>query len=239
MPGLCVLFCPLRDIPSLDGLGDAAPQVLAEAEVGGWERLGLQVGGLTVTLSRMDRGSPRFEQQVQAVSSMAAQLGGQPESGARSQEVLARVSRTRHVMGVATDDEPGADAQEALNGLLRGLAAALNALVLRGTQFLDPELRVLLEPEGAGDPKARLGELESATARKARSLRTLHDSGVGEVPDLPTLPADEEAVVREPIEVARRAQALWAVSVRAAAVLDRKEAIDLLQKRSLWNAATP
>ena len=76
-----------------------------------------------------------------------------------------------------------------------------------------------MRPGGDPDPDAALTWQPSALERRERSLARLAELGATSVPDLPPVAADEEAVLRTAEEIARRAQALWAVASRANGVI--------------------
>jgi hypothetical protein len=238
MPGVWVIYGTVRARCPLETVQAAAPGAelqAVEAGEAGWERLLVRWSDLSVSLSRMGPEDERFAAQVQGLSGLTIQLSG-TSLGPRGTGILSKAAHARHVVGVAV--EPAEDPART-DALVRAVAMALNGLVLREAQVLDSELRVLLTAEGEADPEAAVPTLPSAMERKRRIMERMEKAGIGAPPDLPALEGEEEAVLRDPAEVARRAQALFAVAVKAAGVVERKEAVDLLQKRGLWDAASP
>jgi len=164
---------------------------------------------------------------------------GQGQVSPRAYLLLERVGNAHHVVGLATADDAPAPEPERWEGFARALAGALNGLVIREGALLDPEGRALLAPDGSHDPAASLLVLPDALERKQRSQARLELLSLPVKTDLPPLPALEEVALRPAPTVARRSQALWAVAGRASGALSREQAVELLQQRGLWGAATP
>ncbi|UFP93923.1 DUF4272 domain-containing protein [Gloeobacter morelensis] len=78
---------------------------------------------------------------------------------------------------------------------------------------------------------------QPAQARKTRSEQLLHRRGIAVDAELPPLPDEQTVRLRPAWEVAERALALFAVAARAEG-LDQAAAIQFLEERSLWMAAT-
>lgn len=234
-----MVFGAVRALPSLDSLREAAPHAevtVAERRDDGWSLAHVRWNDLQISFNRLDPDSSRFAEQVQGAAGFVQAAG---EATPALYVLHNRLSSTRHVIGVASEPAPrGADDEKRIGSVLKALLGSLNGLALRDGCVLDPDSRVLLRPDGDPDPGAEVPLAASAVARRARSLKRLEGLKIGNLPDLPSLFADEEAKARSPKSVAERVQALWAVSVRAANVVDRKQAIDLLQKRDLWGVAT-
>lgn len=238
MAGLFAIFGTVRELPAVEALGELAegeaPEVeQVEAGEPGWARVEVRWPDATLVLSRM--GPVGQRRALSAVVLRATQGKLTPRGAA----VLQRVAGTRHVVGFATPgEEPASPAALArAESFARRLARALNGLVYRGGAVLDPALRVLLGGEGDPDPEAAVPCLPESLERRARSRERLAMLNIS-APELPPLPATAEVCLRAPVEVARRVQALWAVVARAEG-MERQDAIDLLQKRELWQAATP
>lgn len=83
----------------------------------------------------------------------------------------------------------------------------------------DPWGRALVDCEGSSDSQARLPYLADSLARKERVHRQLSARGIALPEHLPPVPGEQEARLREPGEVARRAMALTVVAVRAESIL--------------------
>jgi len=242
MPGVCALFGTIRQRPSREAIKALAEDAQFELIAGGgeadteWTRVGLRRPDATLILSWLGVEDDGFERQVLGATQLVLQLT-RSQPSPRAYELVRKIAGTRQVIGVAAEpnlDAPGA--RERCDALVTGVARAINGVVLREARLLDPELRVLLGP-GEPDPAATLTILPSALERKQATEAWVGQFGIPIIPDLPAIEADEEVLPREPREVARRAQALWAVVSRANGI-ERKQAIDLLQQRGLWDAAT-
>jgi hypothetical protein len=235
-----LVFGAVRALPSLDTLKDAAPSAevaVEESRDDGWNLVHVRWSDLQISFNRLDPDSPRFAEQVQGAAGFVQAAG---EATPALYVLHARLSSARHVIGVASEPAlRNADDLKRAEAVLSALLRSLNGLALKDGCILDPDLLVLLRPDGGDpDPDAEVPTPRSAVARRERSLKRLEPLAIEKIPDLPSLFADEEAKARDPKGVAERVQALWAVSVRAANIVDRKQAIDLLQKRDLWDVAT-
>jgi hypothetical protein len=240
---LCTVFCSVNAWPPAALLADAAAGGELQVHEGGgedWRRLSVTWPDQVISFRRLGPSDPDFAGQVEAVTGFILAQGREEGAGLtpRQSAALIRARGARHILGVAVTPEPGPAATDRIEGLLRALARAAGGLILRDGRLLDPELRVFLDAEGGEDADAALLVLPSAAARKTRSVEALSAAGVP-VPDLPTIEADEEARLRPAEEAAARAQALLAVAVRGAGVVDPEAARALLQERGLWEAATP
>ncbi|MBW4697842.1 MAG: DUF4272 domain-containing protein [Aphanocapsa lilacina HA4352-LM1] len=78
---------------------------------------------------------------------------------------------------------------------------------------------------------------QPAQARKTRSEQLLHRRGIAVDAELPPLPDEQTVRLRPAREVAERALALFAIAARAEG-LDQAAAIQFLEERGLWMAAT-
>lgn len=243
MQGACAIYGSVRSVPSEGEVGALLPGASCErlaGEPGDWTRLALQLPGRRVVLSRLERGSEGHALQLRALAQLVLQASGE-RLDPRGEAALRKVTGAHHVVGVACDPPApgGVPLPRELAGLVRGMAQALNGVVLREARLLDSELRVFVDPAGAPDPEAGLLDLPSARARREASEARLAELEVEVATRLPCLPGDEETMLRAPREVAERAQALWALAARASGEVTREGALDLLVKRELWAAATP
>ncbi len=233
------MFGAVRALPTLDVLTLAVPGAevtMEETRDDGWSQAHVRWHDLLITFNRLDSSSERFAAQVQGAAGLVQATG---KATPALYVLHARLSAARHVIGVAVEPAPrGEGDEERIATVLKALLKSLNGLALRDGCVLDPELRVLLRSDGEPDSDAEIPIPGSAVARRERSLKRLEPLKIEKIPDLPSLFADEEARARDARSVAERAQALWAVSVRAANVVDRQQAVDLLQKRDLWAVAT-
>src|SRR5690242_19458515 len=78
----------------------------------------------------------------------------------------------------------------------------------------------------------------SAVARKERTEARLRQLGVPVNEGLPPLDADEEVRLREPLEIARRAEALWVVAARGEG-LPAARALEIIADAGALDALTP
>jgi hypothetical protein len=84
----------------------------------------------------------------------------------------------------------------------------------------------------------RSGSKPSAVARKERTEARLRQLGVAVNEGLPPLAADEEVRLREPMAIARRAEALWVVAARGEG-LPAARALEILADAGALDALTP
>lgn len=243
--GLGALYGSVRRLPTVEEVAALAPEAEVTRREGSsdaaWTRLEVRWPEGAALLSRLGRDDAGRDAQVQAALGFVLGVSG-GRVGPAAQPLLPRLANAWHVVGVAltVPDEavaPPPPLVARVDALLRGLAGRLNAVCFRDGRLLDDRLRVLLGPEGERDEDAALAHLPAAVARRGRSEERLAASGVPVNPDLPPLPSEEEVAPRPPADVARRAQALWAVAARARG-LARDEAVELLQQRGLWDAAS-
>lgn len=115
-------------------------------------------------------------------------------------------------MGITV--EPAFDPAGKVWTLLMRLAQAHGALMFWQNSVMDDHGRYYLAPGGGFDADSQLPVFPSAAARKTRSEARLMAMGVPFLPSLPVVPADEEVLLRDPAEVARRAIGLVATAMR-------------------------
>ncbi len=195
-------------------------------------------GDVAVSLSVVGAGDPALPAQIEAASAVVLQAGG-GALGPTAYAALRQVTAAWQLIGVSVQGEPSEEGRAAVDRLVRVLAERLAGVVLRDDgRLLDPAGRLLLGPDGARDEEAAAPISAEARDRQARSEERLRGGGLPAPEGVGALPGADQVVLREPAAVARRAQALWAVASRGAGV-ERYDAIDLLFRRGLWDAATP
>jgi WD40 repeat protein len=215
--------------PALDQLKSwAGPEVEVEAlgEEADWSEVEVRYPEGALRLRRLAPYERQFTQQLNGLTRFVLE-SQHPNAGV----VALRLGQANTVIGFSASGSPP------WQDLIRTLAQHLNGLVLHEARLLDHELRPLVVGAGEPDPQAALPALAEALERMQRSDRRLALFDL-EPPPLPPLPSSEEVRLRSVSEVADRAQALWAVAARAEG-LERKQAVDLLQGRGLWQLATP
>jgi len=239
MPENCALYLSTRLAPSPSLMQSLAPG----AELSAFRPppgencapIELEWPDVHVRINRMDRGSAGLAQHLEGFQGYAWKLAGQ-EMDARVHELLERIARTHHVLGIII--EPGFDDGGKVWALVRGLASAHGGLVFWNSSILDPQLRYYLASTGGHDPAAELPVLPSALERKARSEARLQAMGVPFVTHLPAVPGDEEAVLRNGRDVALRAAALMVVAFRGEG-MEQARAVSILREVGMWDAASP
>ena len=81
-------------------------------------------------------------------------------------------------------------------------------------------------------------EQPPAVARKERTEARLRQLGIPVNEALPPLDADDKVLLREPVEVARRAEALWVVAARGEG-MPAARALEILADAGILDALTP
>jgi hypothetical protein len=187
--------------------------------------------GLAVA-HRLDVRRPDFaEELTKRAETLRGPEGESDERVARLRDRL----RSAHTLFTLTAPD---DAEQKLAQFASFLAAETGGLLLRAGELRDAKGRLCLGTDGTFDPDAGWDIHPSATARKARTEDRLRAAGVPVDESLPPIDADEEAVIRPPWEVARRAEALVTVAARSEG-LDPQRALQFLQAWGLWEAASP
>lgn len=116
-------------------------------------------------------------------------------------------------------------------------ACQANAIVFDDDgRICDPEGRVLIDSQGAGDPAAELPYPADALERKSRSEARLLADGIALSGSLPPIISENEVQWRTADEVAGRVMALLAVSAFAEGIRDN-DPLDLGQIRERLPAA--
>jgi len=240
MQGLCTIYgtralpCAAADVAAAASPAAAIETLAGDGPASARFAVGLEGG--RVVLSVIDAEAPALRRQVEALTHLVLGATGD-EVDARGYEVVRQAAGAWQVVGVAWDGP--SEAPAAVTPLVEAVAQRLLGLVLRDGRLLDPAGRALLgEGPGARDAQACVPLADDACPRKARSEERLASAGVAVNPRLPAMAGEPQVRLRAADEVARRAQALWAVAARADGI-ERYDAIDLLLRRGLWDAATP
>jgi hypothetical protein len=182
--------------------------------------------------------------------------GGKPDE--RGEQVLDRIRHTRLVAGVVI--EPKRDAKGRAEWILGAMAYGLHALLFYGSALYDRDSKLILAPDGSFDPEAdvlgpvaeltrdrvqvKLPEREAyqpTRTQEARYGRIMAELERRKVPTLSSrlfIDDDEETVLRESAEVARRLLVLSAVTYRADGG-DRQKARGLIDRHGLWPQVSP
>jgi hypothetical protein len=237
MPDHCALYVSRRQPVSAELVARLAPDARVAAPGGpaGWARLSVAWPDVRLELSRMALGEPGFADHVAGFCGYVQRLAG--EMDARTWELLQKAARTHQVIGVTAS--PGFDGAGKCRAMLLAVVAEHRGLLFRDSGLYDPSDRLLLGPGAAFDAEAALPVEDSALARKQASGARLRRLGVPILETLPALAGDEEARLRDPEDVARRAVALWAVTGRGLGALDGPETADYLRDRGVWDALSP
>jgi hypothetical protein len=181
---------------------------------------------------------------------------GKPDE--RGEQILDRIRYSRLVAGVVI--EPKRDEEGCAEGILGAMAYGLHALMFCGSALYDRDSRLILAPDGSYDAEAdvlgpvaeqirdrvqvKLPEREPyqpTPAQEARYRRVLAELESRKVPSLSGalfIDDDEETILREPAEVARRLLVLSAVTYRADGG-NRQKAVALVERNNLWEHVTP
>jgi hypothetical protein len=156
------------------------------------------LGQAGVELTVATPADATFQKQV---SGFLLWLG--PRAG---RDALAAVARTKQVLALTSQ-------QGFAPGTLTRIAERVHGLRFERQQLLDAAGNVVLAPDGRSDPAAKIWVSASALARKQRSEERLLSLGARLPREVPPFEGNEEALFREPAEVARRCFALFAVAL--------------------------
>jgi hypothetical protein len=146
-------------------------------------------------------------------------------------EIYYMVSKARQGLGLQI--EPSLDEMIARK-LITDLAEAGCGFVFLGGSLTDPWGNLLLGP-GNQRGKGVTMEFKTASQRRERSTARLAKLNLTMAHALPPTVADEESLLREPVEVARRAVALLGIALRAEGNPQPK-VVRFLQERGVVNA---
>ena len=188
---------------------------------------------LRITLRHFHHGEPDFAEHVQGFLGFVLSLAEGNMDG-RLGEIYYLVSKARQGFGLEIDPE----IDELVAGqFITELAAASCGIVFYGDSLTDPWGRLLLGP-GNERGEGVMYVFNLAKERRERSGERLATLGLATPDWLPVTLADEEALLREPQEVARRAIALMAVALRAEGI-EQPRVVRFLQQRGLVKALSP
>ena len=174
-----------------------------------------------------------FAEHVQGFLGYVLNLA-QGNMDARLWEIYYLVSKARQGFGM--EIEPAID-EQLVPQFVTELAAAGCGIVFYGDSLTDPWGRLILGP-GNERGEGVLYAFNSAKERRQRTGERLATLGLATPDTLPVTLADEEALLREPQEVARRAMALMAVALRAEGV-EQPKVVRFLQQRGMVKALSP
>jgi hypothetical protein len=231
------LYVSNRDLWPADFLGQqtagAAVRILAGGGPEDWSRLEVNWPGVRLTLKRMHRGTESFHVHLHdACRDVHRLVGGQIDYHVWS--LIQKILKTKHVIRMTA--RPAFDDRAAALGAQ--LAVATNALIFRDSSVFDCRQRLYLGPDGSRDAEAAIPDLPSAVARKERTEARLRQLGLPVHEGLPPIDADEEALLREPMEIARRAEALWVVAAHGEGMPSAR-ALEILTDARALGALTP
>jgi hypothetical protein len=188
---------------------------------------------LRVTLRHFHHQESDFAEHVRGFLGYVMSLA-EGNMDARLWEIYYLVSKARQGFGL--EIEPAID-EEVAGKFITELAAAGCGIVFYGNSLTDPWGRLVLGP-GNERGEGVMYVFNSAKERRERTGGRLATLGLATPDTLPVTLADEEALLREPQEVARRAVALMAVALRAEGV-EQPKVVRFLQQRGLVKALSP
>lgn len=188
---------------------------------------------LRITLRHFHHQESDFAEHVQGLLGYVLSLA-EGNMDSRLWEIYYLVSKARQGFGL--EIEPEID-DEITPKFITELAAVTCGFVFYGGSLTDPWGRLLLGP---GDERGEgvLYAFNSAKERRERTGGRLATLGLATPDSLPTTLADEEALLRDPQEVARRAMALMGVALRSEGVEQPKVA-RFLQQRGMVKSLSP
>jgi Domain of unknown function (DUF4272) len=190
-------------------------RVLERSRAGEWRSLELVWKDLSIRLNEDTYEDPEMLEAVQGVAEWAHDMWA-GESTAELTQLLRRLTRSRRRIDMTV--EPELDEQGRAQNLIFSLARPTYSIVAYRDALWDPQAQALMEASGEPGPSAALPHAPGAQRRRERTLVQLAARGI-EVPDtLALLEGEEEALVTDAQEVARRAALLWALSARADAM---------------------
>jgi hypothetical protein len=190
----------------------AKVRVIERGGDGAWKSLELVWTDLDIRLSESTYEDPEMLEALQGVAEWAHDMWA-GESTAELTQLLRRLTRSRRRIEVSV--EPALDEQGRAQSLIFSLAGPTFSIVAYRDALWDPQAHALMEESGEPGPDALLPHTPMAQLRRRRTLTRLAERGI-EVPEtLALLEGEEESLLTDSQEVARRAALLWALSARA------------------------
>jgi hypothetical protein len=205
----------------------------ARRDAEGLEWYDLEWPTVRVTLRHFHHREADFAEHVQGFLGYVLSLA-EGNMDPRLWEIYYLISKARQGFGL--EIEPAIDEQTAPQ-FITELAAAGCGVVFYANSLTDPWGRLLLGP-GNERGEGVLYAFNSAKDRRERTGGRLASLGLATPDSLPTTLADEEALLRDPQEVARRAMALMGVALRSEGVEQPKVA-RFLQQRGMVKSLSP
>ena len=117
MAGLCLLLAGTTSLPAPEAFAGqgASTMVLEEEGPGLWTRLRVQQQEQSISFSRLGPEDERFSPQLQGLSALVLQARSGEDSPLTPLHygLLARIARSRHLIGVATEPalQPGSEGE--------------------------------------------------------------------------------------------------------------------------------
>ena len=222
-------WCGRRNSPRL--AEGAKWRVRKDAEGLAW--CDLAWPNLRITLRHFHHQESDFAEHIHGFLGFVLNLA-EGNMDARLWEIYHLVSKARQGFGLEID--PAID-DEIAPKFITDLAAVACGFVFYGNSLTDPWGRLLIGP-GNERGEGVLYAFSSATERRERSGGRLATLGLATPDSLPVTVADEEALLRDPQEVARRSMALMGVALRSEGVEQPKVA-RFLQQRGLVKSLSP
>jgi len=190
----------------------AKVRVVERGREGEWKSLELVWKDLGIRLHESTYEDPEMLEALQGVAEWAHDMWA-GESTAEMTQLLRRLTRSRRRIDVSV--EPELDEQGRAESLIFSLARPTFSIVAHRDGLWDPQAHALMEPSGEPGPNAVLPHAPSAQQRRERTLARLAARDI-EIPrTLSLLEGEEECLLTDAQEVARRAALLWALSARA------------------------
>lgn len=188
---------------------------------------------LKVTVRHYHCGEADFAEHIRGFLGYVLHAA-QGDMDSRLWEIYYQVSKARQGFGLAI--EPAFDGAICPK-LVTDLAEVGCGFVFSSDSLTDPWGRLLLGPGNQrGDGVTYI--FDSAKERRERACSRLAMLGLATPDSLPPTVADEEALLRDAAEVARRAVVLLAVAMRAEGIAQPK-VIKFLQQRGVTKSVSP
>lgn len=242
MPASVTLYGPRPDPVPLDMLRQlAADAQVSEMKDDGDLPTGYCVAWNDVRVTLTVMPQDQLAEHLQGFQDHVMQLAGEDMEDDDMDELLDRIEGVRLVQGVIVD--PDFDDEGKANRLVLDLLKCYQALLFTGGALYDEHAQLLLgaeEQEEVGEENEEEGwqptpnQLERAERSRALLRRRRMPLYLGPL----FVDDDQEAILRAPAEVARRALVLWAVAQRGEG-MPQERALALLDRMGMRDAVSP
>ena len=219
----------LKEVKSF--AGDNADVRVITQEKGQWTSIEIKYGEkATLTLLHEYANTASMQEHLQNFSNYVFVRLAEEKMTQHVFHAIRQIEHTNHFYSLI--GEPALPAESV--ALVQKMAGESRAIVFTDRDVLDPNLRVLVGPQGTRDETATLPSFESAAKRKARSTSVLAEKKLTPAPSLPTITADEELSLRDAKDVARRIVCLTAIAIHGESAPDF-DAIAFLKEHKVWD----